>query len=385
MTTYPLSAIRVLDISQGIAGPFCGAQLARYGADVVKIEPPAGDWSRGVGQTAGGQSALSAVYNVGKRGMVLDFKVPSAIELFLELAERVDVVLESSRPGVADRLGIGYDAVRARNPAIVYLSISGFGETGPYAARPCTDTVSQAFSGLMSNNHGMDGVPHKIDIPIVDVFTGLFAFQSVSMALMHRAATGEGRYCPVNLMAAVAEVQAPKMIDYHREGGPPKTINAPAGAFRTADGYIALTTLNDAHFASVCRAIGAEHLIDDPRYQKAADRVDNNLVLRAEIEAILAGDTCDNWIKKLQAADVLADRVNDLGDWMRDAHVRETGAVTFADQPGLGEVPRPAPAGGTIAKPTPAPSAGEHTDEVLSEFGLSDARIAELRERGAAR
>ena len=385
MTTYPLSAIKVLDVSQGIAGPFCGAQLARYGADVIKIEPPAGDWSRGVGQTAGGHSALSAVYNVGKRAMVLDFKIPEAMALFLEMSERADVVLESSRPGVADRLGIGYDAVRARNPSIVYLSISGFGETGPYAGRPCTDTVSQAFSGLMSNNLGMDGIPHKVDIPVVDVFTGLFAFQSVAMALMARAETGEGHYCPVSLMGAIAEVQAPKMIDYHLEGGPPKTINAPAGAFRAADGYVALTTLNDAHFAAVCRAIGADQLIDDPRYLKAGDRVDNHLVLRQEIEAILAGDTRENWVRKLQAADVLADRVNDLGDWMRDGHVQETGAVRFAEQPGLGEVPRPAPAGGTIAKPTPAPRTGEHTDEVLSEFGLSAARIAELREIGAAR
>ncbi|MFV0297584.1 MAG: CoA transferase, partial [Hyphomicrobiaceae bacterium] len=179
MTDAPLRGIKVLDASQGIAGPYCGALLARYGAEVFKVEPPSGDWVRAMGSGAGGHSALSAVYNVGKRGMVLDLKLPDAVKLFLEMAAECDVVLQSSRPGVAERIGIGYDHVKACNPTVIYLSVSGFGDEGPYAARPCTDTVGQAFSGLMSNNIGMDGIPHKVDIPIVDVFTGLYGFQAV--------------------------------------------------------------------------------------------------------------------------------------------------------------------------------------------------------------
>ncbi|MFT5507303.1 MAG: crotonobetainyl-CoA:carnitine CoA-transferase CaiB-like acyl-CoA transferase [Hyphomicrobiaceae bacterium] len=383
MSNAALNGIKVLDLSQGIAGPYCGTLLSRYGADVIKIEPPSGDWSRGIGNTSDGQSALSAVYNVGKRSLVLDLKQPSAVELVLELCEQCDVILESSRPGVADRLGIGYAQVKARNPAIVYLSISGFGETGPYAGRPCTDTVGQAFSGLMSNNHGLDGVPHKIDIPIVDIFTGLFAYQSVSMALMARAQTGEGRFCDVSLMGSIAEVQAAKMVDYHIEGGPPKVLNAPAGAFLTSNGYIALTTLNDTHFETVCRAIGADHLLDNPNYKKRADRVDHNNQLRVDLEAVLATDTREAWVKRLQDAGALADQVNDLGDWMKNAHVEAIAAVAFADQPGLGVIPRPAPAGGSIANTAPSPSAGQHTHEVLNGFGLDAVRIAALKQAGA--
>ncbi len=383
MSNAPLDGIKVLDLSQGIAGPYCGTLLSRYGADVIKIEPPAGDWSRGVGNGAGGQSALSAVYNVGKRGMILDLKQPTAVELLLEASEQCDVVLESSRPGVADRLGIGYAHLKARNPRIVYLSISGFGETGPYAGRPCTDTVGQAFSGLMSNNHGMDGIPHKIDIPIVDIFTGLYAFQSVSMALMARQKSGEGRFCDVSLMGSIAEVQSAKMIDYHLEGGPPKTLNAPAGAFMTSNGYMALTTINDAHFETVCQAIGADHILDNPNYKKAADRVDNSDKLRADLEDVLIKDTREAWVAKLQEAGALADQVNDLGDWMANAHVTEIAAVALTEQPGLGMIPRPAPAAGTIANAAPAPIAGQNTDEVLRDFGLDTTRIASLRSAGA--
>jgi len=385
MDIAPLKGIKVLDATQGIAGPYCGTLLTRYGADVVKIEPPSGDWGRYMGKTAGGHSALSAVYNVGKRGMVLDLKKREAVELFLELAEQCDVVMESSRPGVADRIGIGYEQVKARNGSVVYLSVSGFGEFGPYAERPLTDTIAQAFSGLMSNNLGMDSIPHKIDIPVVDVCTGLYAYQAVSMALMARAQTGEGRYCAVSLMGSIAEVQAPKLIDYHLEGGPPKMINAPAGAYMARDGYVALTTLNDAHYANVCRAIGAEHLIEDPRYLRPADRIENNLALRRDIEAVLATDTREAWVKKLQAADALADQVNDLGDWMKNPHVQATQGFTMTEQPGLGMIPRPAPAAGSIANTTPAPTMGQDTDGILAGFGLDAKRIAALRETGAIR
>jgi crotonobetainyl-CoA:carnitine CoA-transferase CaiB-like acyl-CoA transferase len=385
MDIAPLKGIKVLDATQGIAGPYCGTLLARYGADVVKIEPPSGDWGRYMGKTAGGHSALSAVYNVGKRGMVLDLKKREAVELFLELAAQCDVVMESSRPGVADRIGIGYEQVKARNGSVVYLSVSGFGESGPHAERPLTDTIAQAFSGLMSNNLGMDGIPHKIDIPVVDVCTGLYAYQAVSMALVARMQTGQGRYCPVSLMGSIAEVQAAKLIDYHLEGGPPKTINAPAGAYKARDGYVALTTLNDAHYANVCRAIGAEHLIDDPRYRHAADRIENHVALRGDIEAVLATDTRQAWVKKLQAADALADQVNDLGDWMENPHVRATQGFTMAEQPGLGMIPRPAPAAGSIANANPAPTMGQHTDAILAGFGLDARRIAALRETGAIR
>ena len=377
----PLDAITVLDVSQGLAGPYCGALLARYGANVIKIESPAGDWSRTLGPNTGRQSAISAAYNIGKRSLTLDLKQPEAVALFLEMCTKADVVIESSRPGVAQRIGIDYEQVRSRNSSVVYLSVSGFGQAGPYSGRPCTDTVGQAFSGLMSNNHGSDGIPHKVDIPMVDIFTGLYGFQVVSMALMARQQTGQGRHCDVSLMGSIAEVQAAKLIDYHMASGPPKTLNAPAGAFKTADGYVALTSITDIHFSKICKALNAEHLTRDAQFSTAAARVDNNALLRKEIESILATADCDTWVKRLRDNDVLADRVNDLGDWMKDDHVKETAGFMMVDQPDLGSIPRPKPPGGTPADGT-APLNGQHSDEILREFGLASAQISKLRESG---
>ena len=379
----PLSGVRVLDLSQGIAGPHVGMLLARYGADVIKIEPPSGDWGRAVSPHGPNQSALSAVYHAGKRSLVLDLKVPAAVETVLAMADRADVMIESSRPGVAARLGIGPEQVRARNPRLVYLSISGFGQTGPLIGRPCTDTVAQAFSGLMSNNAGTDGVPRKLDIPIIDVLTGLYGFNAVTMALMDRAATGQGRTCDVSLTGSVAEVQAARMIDYHMAGGPPRVLNAPAGAFRAADGYVAMTALTDLQYRRICAALGAPELADDPRYATTGKRVENQAELRARIEAILATATVDTWLERLAEHEVLGNRVNDLGDWMAEPHVRETAGVALTDQPGIGPIPRPAAQGLPGHQPAPAPGLGEHGEEVLGEFGFDQGTIKALRAAGA--
>ncbi|MFV0295964.1 MAG: CoA transferase, partial [Hyphomicrobiaceae bacterium] len=172
------------------------------------------------------------------------------------------------------------------------------------------------------------------------------------------------------------------LIDYHLEGGPPKTLNAPAGAYKARDGYVAITTLSDAHYINVCKAIGAGHLIEDPRYRKMADRVDNNQSLREDLEAVLAKDDRAAWVKKLQAAGALADQVNDLGDWMGNEHVRAINAFSMMEQPGLGVIPRPLPAGGSTATNAPSPRQGEHTDDVLAAFGMDAKRIKELRDAG---
>jgi crotonobetainyl-CoA:carnitine CoA-transferase CaiB-like acyl-CoA transferase len=376
--TPPLDGITVLDVSQGIAGPYCGALLSRYGANVIKIESPAGDWGRVLGKSTGKQSAISAAYNIGKRSLTLDLKQPDAVALFLDMCIKADLVIESSRPGVAKRIGIDYEQVRKRNPGIVYVSVSGFGQSGIHSDRPCTDTVAQAFSGLMSGNCGTDGIPHKIDIPIIDIFTGLYAFQAASMGLVDKGKTGRGCYCDISLMSAIAEVQAAKLIDYHMAAGQPKTLNAPAGAFKTADGYIALTSINDDHFARICRALDAEHMTSDVRYSTSDASVDNHFVLRGEIEEILATADCDTWVERLQSNDVLADRVNDLGDWMKDHHVRDTEAFALIEQPDLGIIPRPRPPGG-VPTDGVAPLPGQHSEEVLREFGLDADQISDLR------
>src|ERR1700754_1706073 len=195
----PYRGLRVLDFGQGVASPYCGALLASYGADVIKVEPPEGDWSRRLGTTYGTHSALSAVYNRGKRSLCLDLKKSNALEVARHLAAQCDVFIEGFRPGVAARLGLGYDTLRQDNARLIYLSVSGFGQNGPYAERPCTDSVAQAFSGLVSVNVGNDKVPHRVGATISDVATGVYAFQAVSTALFARAAVGTGRWIDVSL------------------------------------------------------------------------------------------------------------------------------------------------------------------------------------------
>ncbi|MDP6343535.1 MAG: CoA transferase, partial [Alphaproteobacteria bacterium] len=177
---YPFAGLRVLDLSQGYAGPYCAALLSLYGAEVIKVEPAAGDWARGLGPTYGDQTAISLAANRGKKSIVLDLKSEGGRAVARDLAARSDVFIEGFRPGVCARFGLSYDDVRTLNPGVIYLAVSGYGHQGPYADRPCTDTVAQAFSGLMSINSGGDGVPHRVGHYIIDCVTALYAYQALS-------------------------------------------------------------------------------------------------------------------------------------------------------------------------------------------------------------
>ena len=201
------AGLRVLDLGQGVAAPYCAMLLAMQGAEVVKLEPLAGDWSRGLGTQYGDHTAMSVHYNRGKRSLALDLKAPAAREIAVRLAARADIVIEGFRPGVAAKLGLGYDELRARNPRLLYVSISGFGQEGPYAALPCTDSVAQAFSGLMSVNLGNDGTPHRVGAIIIDTMTGLYAAQALAVALYTRERRGEGQQIEVSLAQCAAAMQ----------------------------------------------------------------------------------------------------------------------------------------------------------------------------------
>ena len=195
----PYRGLRVLDFGQGIASPYCAMLLGVYGADVIKVEPPEGDWSRYLGTTYGNHTTLSAVYNRGKRSLCLDLKHKDGIAIAQRLAREADVLIEGFRPGVAARLGLGYESLSRDNPGLIYLSVSGFGQSGPYSKRPGSDSVAQAFSGLVSINVGTDGTPHRVGTTISDVVTGVYAFQAISTTLFARASVGTGRWIDVNL------------------------------------------------------------------------------------------------------------------------------------------------------------------------------------------
>ncbi|MBN8975433.1 MAG: CoA transferase [Rhizobiales bacterium] len=364
----PFSGLRVLDFGQGVASPYAGYLLAANGADVIKVEPPEGDWSRRLGTTYGNQSALSAVYNRGKRSLVLDLKQPEAIQAARRLAAAADVVIEGFRPGVMDRLGLGYDALSKDNPRLIYLSISGFGQTGPYAQRPCSDSVAQAFSGLVAVNVGADGVPHRVGATLSDVCTGLYGFQAVATALFARTTVGKGRRLDINLTQSTAALLGHKFAEYSLEGGTPRLLNVPAGSYRTSDGWLMVTLVTEAQYVRLCSALSREDLAKEPRYANFSLRSDCAEELAAELRKVFATDTTDSWLARLHAADIIADRILNPSEWLANEHVLATGAAVKTDTRRVGAVfaARTPGTADIEALLCPAPDIGQDSQSILS-------------------
>ncbi|MFN0316138.1 MAG: CaiB/BaiF CoA transferase family protein [Burkholderiales bacterium] len=380
-TALPYKNLRVLDLSQGMAGPYCAMLLAHYGADVVKLEPPGGDWSRQMGTRYGDHTALDVACNGGKRSLVLDLKTPQGKAAAQRIAARCDVVIEGFRPGVAAKLGLGYEEVAKQNAQVIYLSVSGFGQHGPYAHRPATDTVIQAFSGVMSLNRDAVGKPNRVGFLVADTCTALYAFQAVSVALYAKRESGQGAYLDVSLMQSSAAFLSFKLMQDVLEGGSPRLLNAPAGTYRTADGWIAITLSKEEHFRSLCRALSREPLMDDARFATFEARADHNAKLVPLMQEALLERGTDEWIERLEQHDVLCNRVHDIADWLADPHVQATKSYALAAVPGMGEVPiATIPAGGVLGRDAQAwPRTGEHSGEVLRDYGFSAAEIAALQ------
>jgi crotonobetainyl-CoA:carnitine CoA-transferase CaiB-like acyl-CoA transferase len=364
----PFRGLRVLDFGQGVASPYAGYLLAANGADVIKVEPPEGDWSRRLGTTYGGQSALSAVYNRGKRSLALDLKQCEAIEIARKLAAAADVLIEGFRPGVMDRLGLGYDVLSRENPRLIYLSISGFGQQGPHAQRPCSDSVAQAFAGLVAVNVGADGIPHRVGTTLSDVCTGLYGFQAVATALFARATVGKGRRIDVNLMQSTAALLGHTFALHALEGGAPRLLNVPAGSYRTRDGWLMVTLVTEAHYARLCAVLSRDDLAKEPRFANFALRADCAEELAAELRKVFATDTTVSWLARLHAADIIADRILNPSEWLADAHVQATRAALRTETPGVGEVfaaRTPGMIGETESSLCPAPAIGQDSGSIL--------------------
>jgi len=360
----PYAGLFVVDASQGVAGPNVGMWLAALGADVVKVEPPEGDWSRGLSARAGGHSAMSTVCNRGKRSVVLDLRAEQGRADLARLLARAEVVIESFRPGVAARLGIVPEAAR---PDAVFLSISGFGQAGPYAERPCTDSIAQAFSGLAGLNQGGDGVPHKIGVLVPDMATGLYAIIAVQAALAMRArdAAPRRRVLDVSLMAGTAALMAMPIAEWGFLGGAPPALNTPAGSYRAACGsFVMITLVKEAEFVALCEALGLGELPADPRYASFAARAAHRDTLLPLVAAAVATRPAEAWIAALQARRLLAERINTPTDYLADPHVRSVAAAPMMRQPGLGALPMPVLPGIGVWD-APAPGCGADTAEVL--------------------
>jgi crotonobetainyl-CoA:carnitine CoA-transferase CaiB-like acyl-CoA transferase len=369
----PFRGLRVLDFGQGVASPYAGYLLAANGADVIKVEPPEGDWSRRLGTSYGSQSALSAVYNRGKRSLALNLKQPEAIETARKLAAQADVVIEGFRPGVMDRFGLGYETLSRENPRLIYLSISGFGQEGPYTQRPCSDSVAQAFSGLVSVNVGVDGIPHRVGATLSDVCTGLYGFQAVSTALFARATVGKGRRIDVNLSQSTAALLGHKFAEYALEGGTPRLLNVPAGSYKTSDGWLMVTLVTEAQYGRLCSVLSREDLAKDPRFANFALRADCAEELAAELRKVFATDTISSWLARLHAADIIADRILNPSEWMANEHVQATRGALRTETPGVGAVfaaRTPGMAGDKEGSLCPAPDVGQDSQSIFSRLWL---------------
>src|SRR6201991_916851 len=313
----PYRGLRVLDFGQGIASPYSAMLLAVYGADVIKVEPPEGDWSRYLGTTYGSHTTLSAVYNRGKRSLCLDLKQKQGIAVARQLARDSDVFIEGFRPGVAARLGLGYESLSRDNPGLIYLSVSGFGQSGAYSKRLGSDSVAQAFSGLVSINAGADGGPRRVGTTISDIVTGVYAFQAIATTLFARSATGTGRWIDVNLAQSTSALLGHKVAEFVLEGGAARALNVPAGSYQTSDGWMMVTLVNELQYKRLCTAIGREDLATDPRFADFAARADHADALIPQLRELFVKQPSETWLARLHAADIIAERIHNPGEWLR--------------------------------------------------------------------
>lgn len=381
MSSLPYEGLKVLDTSQGLAGPYCGSLLAQYGAEVIKVEGVGGDWSRALGKAYGDNTALSVTGNLGKKGLALDIKSTEGLDIVLDFADKADVFLESSRPGVAERLGLDAPTLMKRNPRLIYLSVSGFGQVGPHSTRPATDTMAQAYSGLVAMNKGVEGTPHRVPIMIPDTVAGLYGFQNVSVALYGQAKNNVGRFIDLSLTQSAAAFQTFRLSEYHLESGIPSPLNEPTGTHQTADGWMAVALVKEEQYQRFCEAIGAPELITDPKFSTFEVRGQNKAELLGIIKTYLIKRPTNEWTTLLTKADVIAEKVYDYGDWMDDPHTQETGEVRWVDQPHMGKTPIAQTPGKMTKADLTSPQIGEHSREILLAAGYSADQIDDLKSR----
>jgi len=386
--SLPLHGIRVLDFGQGVAGPYCGQLLADQGADVIKVEPPRGDWAREMGaRDAHGLSGTFASVNRNKRGLCLDMKRPEARDLARRLALRSDVVLESFRPGVMDRLGLGFDKLRRENPRLVYCAITGFGESGPNVDLPAGDSTMQAYGGLMSIVGERDGMPLRVGNVVSDMLAGMNAFSGVLLALLRRTSSGEGERIGVSLLDSLVAFQAPPLTEYRMTGALPQRqgnahpLIAPSGAVRTRDGQIVLTVL-DHQWPGFCDGLGLAALACDPRFATSALRQQHRAELQAALAPAFLEQDSRDWLVRLRELDVLCSPINDYAALEKDAQVRHNGL--FGTAGGVPTIRNPVRVGGE-ARHRPPPARGEHSASILGEdLKLEPAEVERLLALGAA-
>ena len=396
MKAHSLSAIRVLDLTNVLAGPFCAYQLALLGADVIKIEEPRrGDLARQLGADAGLNSRLMGAsfiaQNAGKKSLALDLKKQAGCEALLRLVETADVLIENFRPGVMDRLGLSYDVLSARNPGLVYCAISGFGQDGPMKSAPAYDQIVQGLSGVMSITGDADSAPLRVGYPICDTIGGLTAAFAVTSALVGRAQHGRGQFIDVSMLDATLVTMGWVVSNFLIAGREPHPLGnenftaAPSGTFATGDGPLNIAANRQEQFVALTELIGRSDLAQDPRFAEREARKRNRKELKEEIEQALAARSAQEWERLLAAHGVPAGRVLSVPEALAHPQVRQRELLAHFDS--AAGVDRPFDvvrsgfkmSEGNPDVTLPPPRLGEHSEEILGSIGYSVDEIAAMR------
>lgn len=381
--TRALNGVRVCDLSQGIAGPHATMLLAQFGAEVIKVEPPEGDWGRLLGSQAGDHCVHSWQYNLGKKSLALDLKKPEGKAALQRLVQTCDVFIESFRPGVAARLGFSYADVKAIRPDVIYASVSGFGQSGPNSQRGTVDSLMQGFSGMMVMNRTAQGIPHRQNMVAVDVLTGIYLHSLLSTALHKRRLDGRGGFLDVSLMQAAAAFQSAKIAEFHASGGEGRAFYGPVGYLPTRDGAISVSCRVPTHFEKFCEVLDRRLLASDDRFDTPGGRVDNHDQLMDALAEATSQRATAELLEAIQEAGVLAERVQSYGQWLEDPHVRHRKTFRWQDAGPLGTLPLVELPGTELraAGAVQAPAIGQDSVGILQALGLSDVEISRLQAR----
>ena len=375
----PLAGFKVLDLSQGVAGPYCAQLLGHQGAEVIKVEPAQGDWGRHVGVARNGHSTISCTYNAGKQSLAVDAKHPEGKAIVLALAKRADIIVQNFRPQVVERLGLDFAAMQKLGLEPVYVSISGYGADGPFADNPATDSVMQADSGLMNTNRDANGAPQRLGFLLADIATGVYAAQACTAALLQRTKTGKGVHVELSLFNVCCALQSAAFSEeVVAQQHTKQAVSAPNGIFAAADGKMTILALNNEQFQRISRALELPHWLTDPRFASNELRLAHKAVLHSELGQAVQHRPIAELEALFQQHSVLHARVRTAADVVQHPQAAHLHTFQTLQQPGFGDVLLAATPWPAHAPATHAPRIGEHSAQILAALGMDAASIQQL-------